>query len=137
MQFFWLSEIGYVLSVTLAKISAALCLLRITLNRLHIWTLYSCIVVSATSGFIWLVVMLAQCTPPSHFWNKADSAGTCIDINVVLNVTYAYSTISAICDFSIGLLPIFVLRKSHMGSRTKVALVGLLGLACMLVICYF
>lgn len=83
---------------------------------------------------MWLVVMLAQCTPPSYFWNKTDSAGSCMDINVILNITYVYSAISAISDFVIGLLPIFVLRKSNMRSRIKVALVGILGLACMLVV---
>lgn len=119
-------------AVSLARVSAALLLLRITVNKHHIWSLYVCITTSSAVGLMWLIVMIFQCLPPSKFWCK-QATGSCLAVDVVINATYVYSAFSAICDFIIGLLPLFILRKSRIQRMTRVVLVSVLGLACMLV----
>jgi hypothetical protein len=38
---------------------------------------------------------------------------------------------SAIFDLTVGLLPILLVRNLQMNRRTKIAVAGLLGMACM------
>jgi hypothetical protein len=83
-----------------------------------------------------MFLMLLQCHPLSYFWTRvADpDGGWCIDINIIINMTYVYSAFAALCDFTVGILPIFLVSKLHMKSQTKIAVVGILGMACMYVL---
>ena len=57
-----------------------------------------------------------------------------MNIQIVIAMTYVYSGFAALCDFTVGLLPIFLVRKLHMKQKTKMAVVGILSMACMYVI---
>lgn len=46
---------------------------------------------------------------------------------------YLFSAVSASFDFTVALIPIFVVRKLQMSRQTKIAAVCLLGMACMYV----
>ncbi|KAH8694310.1 hypothetical protein BGW36DRAFT_300515 [Talaromyces proteolyticus] len=125
-----LCELMYGLSIPLTKLAAGVLLLQITTENLHIWTPYVCMAISLAAGFIGLVVVLIQCSPPSKFWNKQVMAH-CIDIEITIAVTYACSVFSTISDFTTGLLQLFILRKCQMKRMEKIALMCIIGLACI------
>ena len=56
-----------------------------------------------------------------------------MDIQIIIAMTYVYSAFAALCDFTVGVLPIFLVRKLNMHRKTKIAVAGILGMACMYV----
>lgn len=92
-------------------------------------------VLTVLAGLVFLFFMLLQCKPISYFWTRTamDPAieGYCIDINIIITMTYVYSVFAALCDFTVGILPIFLVRNLQMKRETKVALIGILSMACM------
>ena len=93
------------------------------------------------AGLVFMFLMLFQCKPLSFFWTRManhpvvniEGEGSCINMEIIVIMTYIYSAFAAFCDFTVGILPIFVVRKLHMKRQTKMAVVGILGMACMYV----
>jgi hypothetical protein len=137
MKYWWLCEIAYCFSSIACKVSVCIFLMRITVKRLHIWILYLVMVLTVITGLIFMFIMLLQCKPLEYFWTRTafdpTIQGTCVSIEIVITMTYVYSAFSALCDFTVGILPIFIVRKLHMRRQTKVAVIGILSMACMYV----
>ncbi|KAL4864052.1 hypothetical protein BDV12DRAFT_205952 [Aspergillus spectabilis] len=135
MKYWWLCEIAYCFSSIACKVSVCIFLMRITVKRLHIWILYLVMALTVITGLIFMFIMLLQCKPLEYFWTRTalDPAiqGTCVSIEIVITMTYVYSAFSALCDFTVGILPIFIVRKLHMRRQTKVAVIGILSMACI------
>jgi hypothetical protein len=79
--------------------------------------------------------MLLQCKPLSYFWTRTaldpEIEGYCISINIIIVITYTYSAFAALCDFTVGILPIVLASKLHMKPRAKMAVIGILSMACV------
>lgn len=111
--------------------------MRITVKRLHHWILYTVMFLTVITGLAFMFLMLLQCKPLEYFWTKVagdpNIKGTCMDIQIIIAMTYVYSAFAALCDFTVGVLPIFLVRKLNMHRKTKIAVAGILGMACMYV----
>lgn len=83
------------------------------------------------TGLVFFFVTLLQCNPISFFWDKFSQTGWCVPIDVIIALTFLYSVISVICDFTFALLPIFLVWNLNMSGRTKILLVPILGMACV------
>ncbi|KAF2429588.1 hypothetical protein EJ08DRAFT_679758 [Tothia fuscella] len=79
-------------------------------------------------GIVWFFVLLFQCTPVHFFWTRAlgDVDGTCLSNDVQAGVAYSHSGLSALSDFIMGLLPVWILWSVNMPLRTKITVAGLL-----------
>lgn len=119
------------------KVSVCIFLMRITVKRLHHWILYTVMFLTVATGLVFMFLMLLQCKPLQYFWTKAaldpDIKGSCMDMDIIIAMTYVYSAFAALCDFTVGILPIFLVRKLNMRRKTKFAVVGILSMACMYV----
>lgn len=137
MKYWWLCEVAYCFASIGCKISVCIFLMRITVKRSHIWTLYTVMILTVLAGLVFFFLMLLQCKPLSYFWSRtkmdASIEGHCIDIQIIIIMTYIYSVFAALCDFTVGILPIFLVRKLHMKKQAKLAVVGILSMACMYV----
>ncbi|KAL2869541.1 uncharacterized protein BJX67DRAFT_370757 [Aspergillus lucknowensis] len=135
MKYWWLCEIAYCFASIACKVSVCIFLMRITVQRLHIWILYIVMALTVITGLIFMFVMLLQCKPLEYFWTRTamDPAiqGSCVSIELVITMTYVYSAFAALCDFTVGILPIFLVWKLHMRRQTKMAVVGILSMACI------
>lgn len=116
-----------------AKISISITLLRITITRFHNWILYTVIFLTVAVGLAFFFVLTLQCDPVSHFWERLETEGSCMDTNIIVKVAYFYSVVAALCDFTVGILPIALVWPLHMNTRSKVALAFILGLGCVYV----
>lgn len=138
MRYWWLCEIAYCFASVGCKISVCIFLMRITIRPLHIWILYTVMALTVIAGLIFMFLMLLQCRPLEYFWTKLaydpNIIGTCMDMKIIVIMTYIYSVVAALCDFTVGILPIFLVRKLHMKRQTKIAVMGILSMACMYVI---
>lgn len=137
MRYWWLCEIAYCFASVGCKISVCIFLMRITIRRIHIWALYTVMALTIISGLVFMLLMLLQCQPVSYFWDRLamdDSIdGFCINMDIIIIMTYVYSAFAALCDFTVGILPIFLVKDLHMKRQTKIAVMGILGMACMYV----
>ncbi|PLB48610.1 hypothetical protein P170DRAFT_382888 [Aspergillus steynii IBT 23096] len=131
MLCFYFGQVFYVVTCVLARLSIALSLLRLTVERIHSLMLYIITALSIMAGLIFFFFTVFQCQPVHYFWNRIDTPGRCLNMDLLLGIVYMYSAVAAICDFTIGLLPAFMVWKLKMNQRTKVAVAGLLGIGCV------
>lgn len=113
-----------------AKLSIGLFLLRVTIKPIHKWIIYTVMGLTVMTGLVFFFVTLLQCTPISFFWNRQQE-GFCINIDIIIALTFLYSVISVICDFTFAILPIFLVWGLNMDIKTRVLLVPILGMACV------
>ncbi|CRK40608.1 hypothetical protein BN1723_004857 [Verticillium longisporum] len=131
MRAWWFCYLWYCLSMIASKISIGYFLLRITVRKLDIWIIYSVMGVTLLTGAVFFFVTLFQCNPVSFFWDKSPANGTCVDIEVIIALTYLYSACSVICDFTFAILPVFLIMSLSMDRKTRLALVPIVMMACV------
>ncbi|KAL2861994.1 hypothetical protein BJX68DRAFT_274002 [Aspergillus pseudodeflectus] len=133
MEYWFLAEVAYTISSILAKISVCIFLLRVMLFPCHRATLYTVTTLVVTTGLVFFILLVAQCSPVSFFWTRmgGDTSGRCRYIDPIAIMFYIFSAASALFDLTVGLLPIMLVRKLQMNIQTKAAVVGLLGMACV------
>lgn len=88
------------------------------------------------TGLIFMFLFLLQCKPISYAWTRVNLAdpnshGMCLSDQILINMTYVYTSFAALCDFTVGILPIFIVLQLKMRRQTKIAVAGILGMACM------
>jgi hypothetical protein len=119
-----------------SKISIGFFLLRVTVKRTHAWIIYGVVSLSIVAGFAFFFVVLLQCNPVSDYWLKfvGLNVGKCLNVEVVIALAYLYSACSIVADFTLALLPVFLIKSLKMDRRTKILLVPLLGMGTMYVV---
>ncbi|KAF5027370.1 hypothetical protein F66182_530 [Fusarium sp. NRRL 66182] len=130
MKYWWWCYLWYCLTMIASKISIGYFLLRITVRKIDIWIIYGVMLITVCTGIVFFFVTLFQCSPISFFWNK-DQPGTCVPMDVIIALTYLYSVFSVISDFTCAILPMFLVYKLNMGKKTKLALIPIMGMACV------
>jgi hypothetical protein len=129
----WLGQILYVCTCTIARLSIAATLLRLTIDRTHSCILYGVVTFSTAIGIVFLFFTIFQCHPVAYYWNHYPETGHCLNINILLGIVYMYSGVAATCDIMLGSLPILLIWRLQMDRRTKSAVSGILGIAGMFV----
>ncbi|KAE8355336.1 hypothetical protein BDV28DRAFT_155467 [Aspergillus coremiiformis] len=104
---------------------------RITPNRMHTVILYMTSALTVLIGVIFILLTIFGCTPVDFFWNRMTKSGKCVDPNALAGIAYMASVVAATADFTLGLLPCFIVWKLQMNRRTKVALAFIMGLGCI------
>jgi len=100
-----------------------------TYQKFTIWTV---IIVSTAFSIAYIFVMIFQCFPVSYFWTRfLDGSGKCIPATVVADMTYAHGAVSTWSDWTLGILPIFLVWNLNMNPRTKVSVALILGLGAL------
>ncbi|KAH9881933.1 hypothetical protein J1614_001104 [Plenodomus biglobosus] len=131
MRYWWLCYIAYCWSMIASKISIGLFLLRVTVKTVHKYIIYTTMGLTVLTGLIFFFVTLLQCTPIKFFWDKSITTGTCVQIDVIIGLTFLYSAISVICDFTFAILPVFLIWGLNMSRRSRIMLIPILGMACV------
>ncbi|CEO58634.1 hypothetical protein PMG11_03343 [Penicillium brasilianum] len=106
------------------KLSISLFLLRFTIERKYTWTLYVVLATVLSYSVFLLFYALFQCRPVSAFWTNS---GYCNRAGTV-KVTYAHSAIISASDWTLIIVPIFMVYHLNLGFRTKIYLGGILAL---------
>lgn len=121
--------------VTLAvRASVGVLLLRLTTQRGFIWFIRAIIIANVIFTTTFFFILLFQCSPPQYFWRQLYGAsGKCYNRLITTNSVTVYSILSALSDWSLGLLPIAILWSVQINIRTKVAIACLLSLGMMYV----
>ncbi|PQE09016.1 hypothetical protein CJF32_00002615 [Rutstroemia sp. NJR-2017a WRK4] len=123
------SELLYVFTTTITKLSIGVYFLRLSSRRYQSWIIYGVIgiVLSISTGYLFF--LLFQCQPISYFWNQYDGdGGFCLSRSILANTTYTHAAMSAVTDWAFGILPIAFVWKMRMNPRTKFSVVLILSL---------
>ncbi|KAF2855630.1 hypothetical protein T440DRAFT_159167 [Plenodomus tracheiphilus IPT5] len=131
MRYWWLCYIAYCWAMIASKISIGLFLLRVTVKTVHKYILYSAMGLTVLTGLIFFLATLLQCTPIRFFWDKSIPTGTCVNIDVIIGLTFFYSAVSVICDFTFAILPFFLIWGLNMSRKSRIMLIPILGMACV------
>ncbi|PKX93374.1 putative integral membrane protein [Aspergillus novofumigatus IBT 16806] len=130
LLWWWLGQSAYVWVVATARISIAMLLLRLTVQRRQSAVMYIVIGLTATVGLAFWLILTLQCHPVREFWQRT-GRGHCIDTQYVLGIAYLYSATACLCDFTLGLFPIYLLKDLHMSRRTHWAISVILSMGCI------
>jgi hypothetical protein len=125
----------YVTSTAVCKASIGVFLLRICRQKSQIYVIWTVIVIVTLYSTFYVFLIVFQCKPISLFWTRWEGVpGTCISIQLIADSTYAHSVISAVSDWTLGILPIFIVWNLKMTPRTKVSVAMILALGSMYVV---
>jgi len=113
-----------------AKASIGFFLLRVAVVRIQRQIIYAVVSTTVVVGTVFLFVTVFECSPVSYFWNRTQP-GHCVSIDVIIGLTYFYSVVNAICDFTFGLLPVFLVWNLKMDRKVKIILIPVLGMGCV------
>ncbi|KAE8372123.1 hypothetical protein BDV26DRAFT_274735 [Aspergillus bertholletiae] len=126
----WLGQSAYIWVVTMARLSIAMLLLRITTRPRDSIVTYTVMVLAVVVGLPFWFVLMLQCHPVQEFWQRT-SHGSCISTKYVIDVTYIYSAVACLCDLTLGLYPIYLLKDMRLSWRSKWALAAILAMGCI------
>ncbi|EBA27263.1 uncharacterized protein AFUA_5G00890 [Aspergillus fumigatus Af293] len=89
----------------------------------------TCTIIGATFGMGKQLVDFDSDDSPLDFRNAF--LGHCMDMDLLVGIVYMYSAAAAVCDFTIGLLPAFMIGRLKMDRHTKMAVIGVLSIGCV------
>lgn len=132
IQWWWACEPVYVLSNMCLKFSIGVMLLRIAVARVHRIIIWIVVVVIEVYGAFYFFLFVLQCRPSAYFWTQyTGGKGTCIDPTVTVDATYAYSAVSCWGDWTLAIIPVFIVWGLQMNIRTKFGLSLILAMAAV------
>ena len=117
-QAFFVAQIMYLITLWGVKLSVAFLLLRFSTSKAVTWTLRStaAVITCLTLGFIlWVTFM---CTPVQAQWDPSVD-GSCASRELYMISVYVLSSISAVTDIIMAVMPVFILRKLKIDLRTR------------------
>jgi hypothetical protein len=114
------------------KLSVGVMLLRIAVSRAHTIIIWTTVVILELYSLGFFLLFVMQCLPSAYFWTRyTGGSGTCINPDITVDATYAYSAISCAADWILGLLPISLVWHLQMTPRTKLSVAAILAMGAM------
>ncbi|KAH7122014.1 hypothetical protein B0J13DRAFT_648138 [Dactylonectria estremocensis] len=127
VKLFFIAEFFYAACTVPIKASICVTLLRIADSRRRfVWTIWGIIILMAIAAVVFILVIANICHPITALWGE--TAGVC---NLKLNssVSFFFSAVSIVTDWTLAILPGVLLWKVQMKSRVKLSVAVMLGLA--------
>ncbi|KAJ8067637.1 hypothetical protein OCU04_003246 [Sclerotinia nivalis] len=128
-KLFFIAEFFYASGAIAIKCSIAVTILRIAdTRRRYVYTIWGIMIISVISALVFIVGIANICHPINTLWGE--SKGTC---NLELNsdVSLFFSAIEILTDWTLAILPAFLLWNIQMKSKVKISVACILGLAAL------
>ncbi|CAH0002448.1 unnamed protein product [Clonostachys byssicola] len=126
MQMWWTCEPLYVLTNMCIKASIALFLLRICVHRAHVITIWIVMGITQVYSLFFFLLFILQCRPTSLFWLRFTAnppAGSCMNPDIATGSAYGYSIMSCVTDWTLSILPMFMVWNLQMSTRVKISVI--------------
>ncbi|KAI1548614.1 hypothetical protein PtrSN001C_002005 [Pyrenophora tritici-repentis] len=123
--FVQLSEVFYILTTTLLKVSLGLFFLRVLTKKWQKLIFHIALVISTIYGFLYVFVALFQCGDPTRLADNLlhPSSPNCLPSAFLMCTGYVYGIINVIADWTFVLLPVSVLMDSDLDRRSKISVI--------------
>ncbi|MCJ1466505.1 hypothetical protein MMC07_005124 [Pseudocyphellaria aurata] len=125
-----------VIGIGLAKISVCALVLRVIdkaavkFSR-FLWAIIAFVI---TVHLAEMIAILAQCRPLEALWNP-NVKGKCSNRGLKFQVLYIENAFDAFTDLTCAAIPIYLIQRLRMNTRTKIALCCLMGLGAVTAVC--
>ncbi|KAK3680211.1 hypothetical protein LTR78_000589 [Recurvomyces mirabilis] len=131
LSFWWACEYFYALATVMMKVSIGFFLLRVAVNKVHVWIIRLTMLLTAVFGGAFAVVLIFQCWPIHAFWTLNPDDGHCVNAEVLSALTYTISAFNVLADWIFALLPGFVVKDLQMPLRRKISVAVIMALAAV------
>jgi len=126
-KYYYLAELFYIITAALLRVSVALLLLRIASTRPMRITIYAVMGLMVAFSTAFLFIAISQCSPVQFYWDWVpDTPGTCSSQKILADTGYAHSAISFVADWTLALIPIWLLWNVQISRRRKFGIAVLL-----------
>ncbi|KAL2061868.1 hypothetical protein VTL71DRAFT_7246 [Oculimacula yallundae] len=132
LKWWWACEPVYVLSNMALKLSIGIMLYRIAVSKIHRGIIWTVMIVHTVYGAFFFFLFVFQCRPSAYFWTQyTGGKGSCIDPVITVDATYGYSAISCWADWTMAILPVFLIWNLQMNIRTKISVAMILSMGAI------
>lgn len=107
-KLFFIAEFFYAAGACAIKCSIVITLMRIANQRAFVWGLWCIMGASFASSVIFIAGITNICHPINNLWGKAN--GVC-NLKINSDVSFFFSAIEIVTDFTLALLPWILLRN--------------------------
>jgi tetrahydromethanopterin S-methyltransferase subunit C len=129
-KLFFIAEFFYASGAVIIKCSIAITLIRIADSRRRFtWTIYSIMTATTLSAIIFMIGVANICHPITTLWGET-TTGSC-NLKLDSDVSFFFSAIEILTDWSLAILPAVLLWKIQMKSRVKVSVAIILALGAL------
>jgi hypothetical protein len=126
------SRILYAATTLLIRLSISIFLLRLATRSAHKYVIYATQLIVIVFTIAYIILATRQCAPYDYFWKQYQGGkGSCLDINIVPNASIAQSVVGFIVDWTLGLLPIWIMSSAKLSSKVKLPITGVLSLGLL------
>jgi hypothetical protein len=134
LQYQALATAIYIANMAFIKLSIAVFLLRIAIQRRYQLILkVSMVIVAVWTAGVFLFDIF-ECKPVEFQWDYTIEGGTCVPGDSLVSAGYAFSVLSVLSDWLFALLPIPMLWNLKMDFHTKIVIVVVLSLDILYVL---
>ncbi|KAJ6017688.1 hypothetical protein N7451_001067 [Penicillium sp. IBT 35674x] len=126
------SQVAGLMVIGVGKAAVGTFLLRIVRNKIHIWVIWGCLVITTVLTLFASITVIVQCVPVRKSWDPS-TPGTCW-LNFS-NVGYTVGSWFVAADFSFAILPWFVVWDLNMKRKEKITVAVGLSLGIFAGIC--
>ncbi|KAF1954706.1 hypothetical protein CC80DRAFT_536536 [Byssothecium circinans] len=119
--FIQLSEVFYVLTTTVLKISLGLFFLRLLTKPWQRQLFKTILTISAVYGFFYFCTQIFVCGNPARLGDSLLGSKRCLPPGFTLATGYLYGVINVIADWIFTLIPICILLESDMNRASKIS----------------
>lgn len=111
-------------------------LLRFALEEYQKKLIYLVTGVTQFYSVIFLFIFIFQCMPPMVFWTRyqGDTHGHCFNPMITVVAGYIYLAVTIVFDWTMAMLPWFIVRKMRLDLRTRRMIAVILSLGSMWVL---
>ncbi|PNS17117.1 hypothetical protein CAC42_7171 [Sphaceloma murrayae] len=127
---FILLFIGFNLYATvmmLARVSIGFLLMRLMVSKAQKIAVWSVLGLNVAAWIMYVVWTFNICTPLQKFWLWTSPIGTCHQARYAIG-SYIHSASAVVTDWTLSIIPMFVLWKSTLPHKTRIATAGILSL---------
>jgi hypothetical protein len=127
-------EFFLLVGLMFVKISVLLFLLNISgTTRWLRWVLRANLVLIFSSTFAFCFVIWFQCTPVQGNWDPTVPGRKCIELKKFMDATYVLSAITVFTDFLCALMPLPIIWKLKLNTKTKIGIMSVIALGLLYV----
>ena len=131
-KYYYLMELFYIITAAFLRTSVAFLLLRIASTKSQRVVIWIIMVLMIIYSLCFLFIVIFQCDPVQFFWNWIPGdPGSCNNHQVLANTGYAHMALSFVADWTLGLIPIWLLWNVQISWERKIGISILLGLGLL------
>ncbi|OJI96616.1 hypothetical protein ASPVEDRAFT_78379 [Aspergillus versicolor CBS 583.65] len=136
----WFTQVFYVASTGVCKVSVCFFLIRITVRPLHLRLLYAMLAFILIHSTLYLISCFVMCQPLEYLWTRLlpGATGTCVGSRAYMATLYTAAAVLCLIDIVLGIvIPFLIVHRLQMPKATKLSVLGIMGLGCLATVALF